>query len=580
VDLLALYKLNKLHLHLTDDQGWRIEIKQYPGLTEKGAWRQFNAQDSLCIERAKEDSIFALDPRFIQLRDGVPYYGGYYTQDELRGLVAYAQQRHVEIIPEIDMPGHMMAAIDLYPNLTTTGKSAWGKLFSTPLNPVNEDTYTFIENVLTEVMDIFPSKYIHIGADEVDKASWKESDECRQFMKKQNLTDFNQLQSYFVHRVSDFLQDKGKEVIVWDDALEGGIDPRLHVMYWRAWVANVPTHVVENGNKLILGPGNPLYFSNPNGHLFDVYQANFEGRKFPTDKRKQLMGLHACLWTEKVPSEQVADALIYPRLLALSERAWTLPAAQDWDSFKGRLQGQLERLSALGVNYRYEPTGELIPFLELDTLAQRIGVSFQSEINQPTIYYTTDGSLPTTASTLYTGQFYVTGSAEVCAAAFNGDKCLEPVLHRQVDYHKAIGKRVIYEKPWNLSYPAGDAGALTDGLRGGASHADGMWQGFTTNLEVTVDLGKPESLHSFSAEFLQAAPSGIFLPGSVHVSVSLDGVNFKPALSIENTISADQDEKVFHVFEGTFNGDEARYLKVVATNVKRGFIFTDELVIN
>ncbi|WP_163710712.1 glycoside hydrolase family 20 protein [Mangrovibacterium lignilyticum] len=580
IDRLALYKLNKLHLHLTDDQGWRMEIKTYPGLTAQGAWRRFNGQDSVCIAKSKEDSIYALDPAHIEMRDGIPYYGGFYTQDQLRELVRYAQERHVEIIPEIDMPGHMMAAIDVFPSLATTGKAAWGNVFSTPLNPVSEDTYTFVENVLNEVVDIFPSKYIHIGADEVEKISWEESQACRMFMIEHGITDYNHLQGYFVGRVAKFLQAKGKEVVVWDDALEGGIDSSLHVMYWRNWVANVPENVVNNGNDLILAPGDPLYFSRPDTRLFSVYNMKLYGPKFPLDKVDQIKGLQACVWAETVPSEMVADQLIFPRALALAERAWTDSSRLNWDDFKVRVSEQLKRLASMGVNYYYKPTAELLTFMDVDTIQHQIGITFESEISQPTIYYTTDGSLPTTESHLYTGQFFVTGSAAICAAVFKDGQLTEPVLHKQVDYHKALGKPVSYQLPWNTAYPAGDAGALTDGLRGGDSYNDGLWQGFTNDLDVTVDLGKTETLNAFSATFMQLAGPGVFMPDYVEVALSEDGLNFKSVLHIENDISAENKEQVFKNFEGSLQGEKARYVKVFARNGKKAFLFTDELVIN
>ena len=580
VDRLALYKLNKLHLHLTDDQGWRIEIKKYPGLTEQGAWRTFNAQDSVCMEKAKEDRIYALDSTHLITKEGKTLYGGYYTQEQLRELVKYAGQQHVEIIPEIDMPGHMMAAIDVLPNLATTGKAAWGKVFSTPLNPVSGDTYTFVENVLNEVIDIFPSKYIHIGADEVEKTSWEDSQDCRVFMLEHEITDYNHLQGYFVGRVAKFLQSKGKEVVVWDDALEGGIDSTLHVMYWRNWVAGVPEHVVENGNDLILTPGDPLYFSRPDARLFNVYHMKLVGAKFPFGKVDQIKGIQACVWSESVPSEAVADQLIFPRALALAERAWTDSSRLNWHSFKVRVKDQLKRLGDLGVNYYYKPTAELLPFMDVDTIQHRIGITFESEIDEPVIYYTTDGSLPTTASTLYTGQFFVTGSATICAAVFKDGKLTGPVLHRPVDYHKALGKPVAYHQPWNTAYPAGDAGALTDGLHGGNSYNDGKWQGFTNDLDVTVDLGKVETLNSFSASFMQITGPGVYMPGYVEVSVSTDGLNFKNVLHLENDVSVDEKKLVFKNFAGSLEGEAARYVNVVARNSKKAFLFVDELIIN
>ena len=580
VDLLALYKLNKLHLHLTDDQGWRIEIKKYPQLTEEGAWRTFNAQDSVCMEKAREDRTYALDPSHIITRDGKQYYGGFYTQEQLRGLVMYAQKRHVEIIPEIDMPGHMMAAIRVFPNLACNGKAAWGKVFSTPLCPVDEASYTFVENVLNEVIQIFPSKYIHIGADEVEKSSWEESVACRRFMKQKGLKNYNELEGYFVRRVAKFLEDKGKEVIVWDDALEGGIDSTLHVMYWRNWVGGVPERAVANGNDLIMSPGDPFYFSRPDARLFDTYNKKLVGAKFPASQLNKIKGLEGCLWSEGVPSEKVADARIFPNALVLAERGWTDEQQLNWDSFKFRLNDQLNRLGDLGVNYDYKPTSELFPFLDVDTLNYQIGVRFESEQIKPVIYYTTDGSLPTTASNRYQGEFYVTGSASVCAAVFNEGKVTEPVLRRQVDYHKAIGKRVTYHKPWNKAYPAGDAGTLTDGQRGGKSYGDGKWQGFTNDVDVTVDLGKAEPLSTFSATFMQNIGPGVYMPDYVEVSLSADGTNFKKVLHIDNNIPADQKGMVVKNFSGLLQGEKARYVNVLARDPEKAFVFVDELVIN
>lgn len=580
VDLLSLYKLNKLHLHLTDDQGWRIEIKKYPELTEQGAWRTYNEQDSICIEKAKEDPRFALEPKHIEMRDGTPYYGGFYTQDELREFVSYAQSKHVEIIPEIDMPGHMMAAIAIYPELACNGEAAWGDLFSTPLCPVNEEVYTFVENVLTEVMDIFPSKYIHIGADEVEKKTWEESAAAQKFMKENGMQNVNELQSYFVNRVSAFLQQNGKEVVVWDDAMAGGIDSNLNVMYWRNWIAGVPDKAVQNDNEVILAPGDPFYFSTPNSKLFDIYNKPLLGSKFPKELSNKIKGIQACLWTETIPSEALADAMLFPNVLALAERAWSPESSQDWNSFKTRLINQLPRLDLLGIKYEYNPTTKLIPFMNVDTDIQQIGITLESEISQPTIYYTTDGSQPTTTANLYEGEFFVKGSATIVAAVFQDGKITEPILHKQVDYHKAIGKSVEYHKPWNKSYPAGDAGSMTDGYRGGESYNDGIWQGFTKDLDVTVDMGEKTTLNSISATFMQVAGPGVFMPDYFEVAISDDGENFETVFRIDNDIPVTKKEKVVKDFKGSLEGKEGRYLKVVAPNVQGGFLFVDELVIN
>ena len=362
--------------------------------------------------------------------------------------------------------------------------------------------------------------------------------------------------------------------------MAGGIDSKLKVMYWRNWVAEVPDKAAQNGNEVILTPGDPFYFSSPNSKLFDIYNKPLLGSKFPKELSDKIKGMQACLWTETIPSEALADAMLFPNVLALAERAWSSEEAQDWDFFKTRLKDQLLRLDQLGVKYEYNPSTKLIPFMNVDTEAKQIGITLESEISKPTIYYTTDGSQPTTASNLYKGEFFVKGSANIAAAVFQDGKITQPVLHKQVDYHKAIGKSVEYLKPWNKSYPAGDAGSMTDGYRGGESYNDGKWQGFTNDFAVTVDMGEKTTLSSISASFMQAAGPGVFMPEYMEVAISDDGENFESVLKIDNDVPTTEKEKVVKDFKGSLKGKEARYIKVVAPNVQRGFIFVDELVIN
>ena len=267
IDRMALYKMNKLHLHLTDDQGWRIEIKKYPKLTEEGAWRTFNNQDSACMKRAVDNPDFTIDKEHIIQRDGKTLYGGFYTQDEMKGVVAYAAARHIDVIPEIDMPGHMMAAINSYPFLTCNDENKFGALFSKPICPCNENTFEFAKNVFNEIMEIFPSKYIHIGGDEVDRSDWAKSDACKALMQKEGIKDLPALQSYFINRMEKFFNSKGRKMIGWDEIIEGGISPTAIVMYWRVWVPDAPIKAVKNGNQVIMTPGSPLYFEIGRAHV-------------------------------------------------------------------------------------------------------------------------------------------------------------------------------------------------------------------------------------------------------------------------------------------------------------------------
>ncbi|MEO6893456.1 MAG: beta-N-acetylhexosaminidase, partial [Ginsengibacter sp.] len=247
IDRMALYKLNRFHLHLTDDQGWRIQIKKYPELTEKGAWRTFDSNDSACMKLAKENPDFEIDSSHIIHRDGKTLYGGFYTQDQMRDIIKYAAARHIEIIPELDMPGHMMAAIKIFPWLSCTGAPGQGEIFSVPLCPCKETTYEFAENVYKEIFKLFPSKYVHIGGDEVDKSTWKNFADCQNIMRKEGLKNVNELQSYFNKRMENFFHKNGKEMIAWDDVLEGGIDSSVIIMYWRGWVPKAPVEAANNG---------------------------------------------------------------------------------------------------------------------------------------------------------------------------------------------------------------------------------------------------------------------------------------------------------------------------------------------
>ena len=580
IDRLSFYKLNKLHLHLTDDQGWRVEIKKYPELTELGAWRTFNRQDSICMKRAEENPDFIIDAQHIITKDGKQLYGGFYSQEQIRDLVRYAQSKHVEIIPEIDMPGHMMAATASYPHLSSSGKAEWGDLFTSPLCACKEEVYSFVEDVLTEVIDLFPSRYVHIGADEVDKRFWANSPTCQQFMKKEGIKDVDELQSYFVSRVQKFLASKGRETVAWDEALEGGVSPDVNIMYWRTWVAGVPEKSVANGNKVIVAQGDPLYFSGERIPIYNVYHFDVVRKTIPEDKAYLIQGAHASIWAETVPSEKRADALIFPRIIALAEVVWSPESARDWDSFKYRLNNQLPRLDYLGVNYSYNPSFALLPITQVDTVKKHISVTFDSEKYQPDIYYTTDGTAPTTKSMPYKGTFFVSGSAAVRAAIFVDGNPQEPMLSLPVDYHKAIGKKVTYQRSWNLSYPAGDAGTFTDGYRGGSSYNDGYWQGFTSNLDVMVDMDEPTELNRFSATFMQVTGPGVYMPDSVVVSLSNDGTNFEKVLTINNDIPRNDPKLLFKDFAGSLEGKTARYIKVVAYNLSRGFIFTDEIIIN
>ncbi len=392
IDRLALYKMNKLHLHLTDDQGWRIEIKKFPQLTEQGAWRTFNNQDSACMKRAADNPDFTIDKEHIIQRDGKTLYGGFYTQEEMKGVVAYAAARHIDIIPEIDMPGHMMAAINSYPFLTCNGENKFGELFSKPICPCNETTFEFAENVFTEIMDIFPSKYIHIGGDEVDRSDWGKSDACKALMQKEGIKDLPALQSYFINRMEKFFNSKGRKMIGWDEIIEGGVTKTALIMYWRTWVPNAPVKAVKNGNTVIMAPGEPLYFDNqPDQYtIYKVYHFNPIPKVLNKQEAKAIIGAQGEIWTEMIPSEKRADYMYMPRMTALAENLWT-SRPDKYESYTKRLVTQYARMDAMKINYRLP---DLPGLLNNYVFTDEGKLSIAKPLPSLTIRYTTDGSVP------------------------------------------------------------------------------------------------------------------------------------------------------------------------------------------
>ncbi|NVM65539.1 hexosaminidase [Mucilaginibacter sp. SG538B] len=416
IDRMALYKMNKLHLHLTDDQGWRIEIKKYPLLTEAGAWRTFNNQDSACMKKAKDNPDFVIDKEHIVQKNGKTMYGGFYTQEEMKGVVAYAAARHIDIVPEIDMPGHMMAAINSYPFLTCDGENKWGELFTKPICPCNESTFEFAENVFSEIMQIFPSKYIHIGGDEVDRTNWGKSDACKALMAKEGIKDLAGLHSYFINRMEKFFNAKGRKLIGWDEVIEGGISPTAIIMYWRTWVPDAPVKAVKNGNTVIMTPGEPLYFDNqPDQYsVSKVYHFNPVPKVLNAEEAKSIIGAQANLWSEMIPSEKRADYMYMPRLTALSEMLWTHKESE-YDSYLQRLTQQYKRMDAMKINYRLP---DLPNLLNQYVFTDEGKLSIASPLPSLTIRYTTDGTLPDAKSPVLPFPLTISKSELVRVAAF------------------------------------------------------------------------------------------------------------------------------------------------------------------
>ena len=351
IDWLAYYKFNKFHLHLTDDQGWRIESQQFPLLNSIGSWRTFDRYDSICIAKSTSNPNFKIDPRFIQVRNGITMYGGFYTRQDITEIVNYATAHFIEVIPEVDMPGHMSAAIKAYPQLSCTGSSGWSSEFSYPICPCTGETNDFATRIWDEVSEQFPSNYIHIGADEVDKTTWKASADCADFMKANNLMSSSEIQSFFVQNLQKHLESKGKKVIAWDDVTDGKINSDLKIMYWRDWMPDAPKIAAANGNQVIFTRWDLFYFSSPYSEEnlkklleFDVSQL------YSTNVTSKIIGFQGCVWSEEIPSEAQFEAQVFPRLQALSEVNWS--SSKDFYSFNIRMAPHRSYLKANNVNIK------------------------------------------------------------------------------------------------------------------------------------------------------------------------------------------------------------------------------------
>jgi hexosaminidase len=403
IDMMVLYKFNRFHWHLTEDQGWRIEIKKYPRLQEIAAVRK-----ETIVGHHRRSTTY----------DGKPY-GGYYTQEEVRDIVKYAAERNITIIPEIEMPGHSQAVLAAYPSFGNTKgpyevRSTWG-ISKDVLNPANDSVFIFLQDVLTEVMDLFPGKYIHIGGDECLKDRWKESPEVQRLIKKLGLKDEHDLQSYFIQRMEKFVNSKGRTIIGWDEILEGGLAPNATVMSWRGEEGGIAA--AKQKHHVIMTPNTYLYFDYTQGQpateplnaaaylpLKTVYNYEPLPSSLTPAEQRYILGVQGNIWTEFIPDQQMLDYMVWPRALALSEIAWSQPGKKNYRRFMRKLPLELARMSYAGVNFRIpEPAG-----LESKVVnTASVIVSLKPPVKGSMIYYTTDGSQPGLQSKPYTQPFAV-----------------------------------------------------------------------------------------------------------------------------------------------------------------------------
>lgn len=427
LDLMALYKLNKFHWHLTDDQGWRVEIKKYPLLTEKGAWRPFNKHDRTCMERAiqEDNSDFLIPSERLKIVQGDTLYGGFYTQKEIKEIVAYAGERGIEVIPEIDMPGHFLAAINHYPEIACSGLIGWGAVFSSPICPGKEATLNFCKEVYREIFDLFPSTFVHLGGDEVDKTNWKKCADCQQRIKREGLSSEEELQAWFVRHMEQFFHEQGKRLIGWDEVGKDGLSQEAVIMWWRNWNPTAVPDATKAGKQVIEAPNKYCYFDykQDKNSLKQLLEFEPVSTALTPAQQQLVMGIQANVWAEYIPSMKRWEYMVFPRLLALSEIAWAEPTAKlKEEAFYEKLIPHLKRLDILEVNYRIP---DLRGFYDTNAFVDQTVLRVECPIPGTEIRYTTDGTMPTQQSPRYEGELPVHNSVDFRLRTFrpNGTAC-------------------------------------------------------------------------------------------------------------------------------------------------------------
>ena len=575
LDVMSFYKLNTLHMHLTDAGGWRIEIDKYPKLTSETAFRTESDWRKWWDGRDRK-----------YLPEGTPgAYGGYYTKEDIREIVKHAASKHINIIPEIEFPGHSEEVLMAYPELSCSGKPYQNGDFCIG----NEKSFTFMEDVLAEVIDLFPSEYIHVGGDEAGKSAWKKCPKCQALMKEKGMKSVDELQSYMIHRAEEFLNSKDRRLIGWDEILEGGLAPEATVMSWRGEDGGIKA--ARMGHDVVMTPGNYMYL--------DFYQADPKTQPYaiggytpikkvysynpvPADSLtaeecQHILGVQANTWTEYIQTPEYLEYMMFPRALAVAEIGWTPQELRTWEDFKPRMNAHISKLQGMGIR-TFTLSDELEVTMQVDTAGREIEVILDAEKYPAEIRYTTDGTVPTASSALYAGPITVQDSAHIKAAIFRDGVLQGTPTEKKVDYHRAINKPIHYNSKLYEGYMAGGTNALLDGYRGGLTYLDGRWQGYLDDLDCVIDMEEETDIHKVSIRFMQLIGPGVFQPGQVELLTSEDGENFISRGIVPTTVPADDPDLLFQ--EYTFDGNwKTRYIRLKAPRANPGFIFADEIVV-
>ena len=534
IDLMARLKMNTFHWHLTEDQGWRIEIKKYPKLQEIAAFRN----ETLVGHYNNQPHQF----------DGKKY-GGFYTQEQIKEVVAYANTRQVTIIPEIEMPGHSQAAIAAYPALGCTGEQAevatkWG-VFDEVYCP-KESTFKFLEDVIDEVLTLFPGKYIHIGGDEAPKTNWKKCAHCQRLIKEKGLKDEHGLQSYFIARMEKYINSKGKQIIGWDEILEGGLAPNATVMSWRGTSGAI--EAAKEGHDVILTPGSHCYFDHYQSEdeneplaiggflpLEKVYHFNPIPEELTEEESKYVLGAQGNVWTEYMKSEKQVEYMAFPRAIALSEVVWSSPEHKNYSDFINRLEQYQKRLDQLDVNYAnhmYSVKGEL------KNTEGNVTYQLNATSSSYPIYYATDKSAP---SKLYVNPIPVDSSMTIKAVILDSNAiALGAIFQQKINLHKGVGAKILIDKKPHPAYNSGGKNALINGISGNNKrYGDKEWLGFSgEDIEITIKFENPTNINSITTRFFNGNGQWIYAPKRVTLYVNDDDSTYSAEVSVTDDLTA------------------------------------------
>ncbi len=557
IDLIALYKMNTFHWHLTDDQGWRIEIKKYPKLTEVGSHR------SGTMVGHYRDHKF----------DSIPY-GGYYTQEDVKEIVEYAKQRHVTIVPEIEMPGHALAAVASYPQYSCTGGpfevgKGWGG-YDDVFCPGNDSTFIFLKNILGEVCKLFPGKYIHIGGDECSKTRWKSCPKCQARIRKNHLKNEQQLQSYFTKRIVKILRSNGKQVIGWDEILEGGLAPNAAVMSWRGTEGGITA--AGKRYKVVMSPGAYCYFDHYQGLPLNeplaiggyttvekVYSYEPIPEKLNPRRQKYILGAQGNLWTEYIRTPQQVEYMVLPRMCALAEVLWSSKEKRNYPEFQKRLIENFSLLDRLDVNYA-KSIYEIKLDVKSSTDENGIDVMLTAPSDKGQIFYSLDGSVP---ALLFDSIINIRKSCKLKAFYAETGKGRGNLLSQDFFVSLSTGKKITAVNPPHENHYCNGIQSLVDGMKGDLHKYSQNWPGWWgTDLNAVIDLGEKKKFSKISMDVYDDEGSWIYLPKSIEVFISDDGINFTTL----KKISAEEVKKYNEAVVINTGEQSARYVKVVAEN--------------